>query len=244
MKRAYQTVLLAGALWFQCAAQAGQLTLYTDINFSGRAVTVQGATRDFGALGFNDRASSMVIASGRWEVCVDADFRGRCEFFERGEYARIDGWNDNISSAREVGGRGDQRGRGEQQERGRGEPWQQDRGRDERGRDDHGRDEREERGRGEQWQQERGRGEPGRGAMLELFSQPNFSGARMSLSRDARNLSEFDFNDRATSIVVQGGEWEVCVHADFGGQCRVVGPGRYARLGPMDQQISSVRRLR
>jgi hypothetical protein len=229
MKRAYQTVLLAGALWFQCTAQAGQVTLYTDVNFSGRAVTVQGDARDLGALGFNDRASSMVIASGRWEVCVDADFRGYCEFFERGEYARIDGWNDTISSVREVGRRGDQRGRGEQQDRGR---------------DEHGWHERDERGRGEQWQQERGRGELGRGAMLELFSQPNFSGARMSLSRDARDLSAFDFNDRATSIVVQGGQWEVCVHADFGGQCRVYDSGRYARLGPMEQQISSVRRLR
>ena len=236
MKRAYQTALLAGALWFQCAAQAGQLTLYTDVNFSGHAVTVQGATRDLGSLGFNDRASSMVIASGRWEVCVDADFRGHCELFERGQYARIDGWNDNISSVREVGGRGDQRGRGQQ--------WQEERGRDERGRDDRGRDERErdERGRDGSWQQ--GRDEPGRGALLELFSQPNFSGARMSLSRDAHNLSQFDFNDRATSIVVQEGQWEVCMHADFGGQCRVYGPGRYARLGPMEQQISSVRRLR
>jgi hypothetical protein len=239
MKRAYHTVLLAGALWFQCAAQAGQLTLYTDINFSGRAVTVQGATRDLVALGFNDRASSIVIASGRWEVCVDADFRGHCEFFERGEYARIDGWNDNISSVREVGGRGEQRGHGEQQERWHGEQWQQDRGRDERGRDERGRDER-----GRDERDERRRGELGRGAMLELFSQPNFSGARMSLSRDAHNLSAFDFNDRATSIVVQGGQWEVCVHADFGGQCRIYGPGRYARLGPMEQQISSVRRLR
>ena len=235
MKRAYQTALLAGALWFQCAAQAGQLTLYTDINFNGRAVTVQGDARDLVQIGFNDRASSMVIGSGRWEICVDADFRGRCQIFERGEYARLDGWNDNISSVREVGGRGDQRGRGQQ--------WQDDRGRDgrderdERGRDERGRDER-----GPSWQQ--GRGEPGRGAMLELFSQPNFSGARMSLSRDARNLNEFDFNDRANSIVVQGGEWEVCMHADFGGQCRVYGPGRYARLGPLEQQISSVRRLR
>ena len=231
MKRTCQIALLAG-LWFQSAAHAGQVTLYTDDHFNGRAVTVQGATPDLSQFGFNDRASSMVIASGRWEVCVDADFRGRCAIFERGEYARLDGLNDQISSLREVGGRDSQRPGGQ----GRGEPWRSEQGerdQNERGQGGRGRE-------GQEGRQE----ERGRGALLELFSQPNFGGARLPLRRDARSLDEFDFNDQAGSIVVQGGEWEVCVHADFGGQCRIYGPGRYARLGPLDQQISSVRRLR
>ena len=232
MKRACQIVLLAGLL-FQGVAQAGQVTLYTHDNFNGRAVTVQGATPNLSQFGFNDRASSMVIASGRWEVCVDDDFRGRCAVFERGEYARLSGLNDQISSLREVDGR-DRSRRGEQ---GRGESW-----RGEHGWREHGW--REQGWREHDQQEDRGRGEQGRSAMLELFSEPNFGGARLPLRRDARSLDEFDFNDQAGSMLVQGGEWEVCVHADFGGQCRVYGPGRYARLGPLDQQISSVRRLR
>lgn len=262
MKRACQIVLLVGLL-FQGVAQAGQVTLYTHDNFNGRAVTVQGVTPNLSQFGFNDRASSMVIASGRWEVCVDDDFRGRCAVFERGEYARLSGLNDQISSLREVGG-GDRSRRGEQ---GRGEPWRGEHSEREQGWQGqgghgqgwhrqgwhgqgwHGQSWREqgwhEQGGREQDQQEdRGRGEQGRSAMLELFSEPNFGGARLPLRRDARSLDEFDFNDQAGSMLVQGGEWEVCVHADFGGQCRVYGPGRYARLGPLDQQISSVRRLR
>jgi hypothetical protein len=247
MKRACQIVLLAGLL-FQGVAQAGQVTLYTHDNFNGRAVTVQGATPNLSQFGFNDRASSMVIASGRWEVCVDDDFRGRCAVFERGEYARLSGLNDQISSLREVDGR-DRSRRGEQ---GRGESWRSEHSEREQGW--HGQGGREHGWREQGWreqgwrehdqQEDRGRGEQGRSAMLELFSEPNFGGARLPLRRDARSLDEFDFNDQAGSMLVQGGEWEVCVHADFGGQCRVYGPGRYARLGPLDQQISSVRRLR
>lgn len=239
MKRACQIVLLAGLL-FQGTVHAGQVTLYTDDNFNGRAVTVQGATPDLAQFGFNDRASSMVIASGRWEVCVDADFRGRCAVFERGEYARLSGLNDQISSLREVGGSG----RSHRGEQGRGEPWRSEQREREREQGWRGQGWPEQGGREREEQEDRGRGDQRRSAMLELFSQPNFGGARMPLRRDARSLDEFDFNDQAGSIVVQGGEWEVCVHADFGGQCRVYGPGRYARLGPLDQQISSVRRLR
>lgn len=232
MKRASQIALLS-ALWFQGGAQAGQVTLYTDDHFNGRAVTVQGATPDLARFGFNDRASSMVISSGRWELCVDADFRGRCAVFERGEYARLDGLNDQISSLREVewrasGHRGEQVGDEQRRgDRGWGESWRGDQGW--RGQGGREREEYEDRG---------------RGALLELFSQPNFGGARLPLRRDVRSLDAFDFNDQAGSMLVRSGEWEVCVHADFGGQCSVYGPGRYARLGPLDQQISSVRRLR
>ncbi|MFT5643376.1 MAG: hypothetical protein ACI83P_000922 [Janthinobacterium sp.] len=238
MKRAIKIVLLASTLWFQCAAQAGQLTLYTNVNFDGRGVTVRDAVPDLSQIGFNDRASSMVIDAGRWQVCVDAGFRGHCEVFERGEYAHIAGFNDLISSVREVGGPGRDRRRGAD-------------GRDNDGRDNDGRH-----GGGDRtWRSEQDlRGsDPGwrgddasrrsYGSVL-LYSMPNFGGAHLTLESDIRSLDVFDFNDQAGSIVVQGGQWELCVHADFGGQCKLYGPGRYAWLGSMNHQISSVRRVR
>ncbi len=96
--------LLAGAL--ACAAvQAGEIIFYEDSGFNGRYVSLRDAAPDFNNIGFNDLASSIVVRSGRWEVCTDADFRGRCMIVERGEYPSLDGnFNDRISSAREIRG--------------------------------------------------------------------------------------------------------------------------------------------
>src|SRR5206468_5752458 len=52
--------------------------------------------------GFNDRASSVVVDRGRWEVCEDARFEGRCVVLRPGSYdslARM-GMNNRISSVR------------------------------------------------------------------------------------------------------------------------------------------------
>ncbi len=87
-------------------------------------------------------------------------------------------------------------------------------------------------------------GGPGRGeGDVELFSEGDFRGARLPVRRDVRTLAEFDFNDRAGSIIVHNGKWEFCKHADFGGQCVMYGPGRYASLGGMNNGISSLRRV-
>lgn len=85
------------------AALAGEMTLYSHENFGGREVTLRDVTPDLVQLGFNDKASSMVVRSGRWEVCVDAGFRGDCQVFGPGEYPRLERFNDRVSSAREVG---------------------------------------------------------------------------------------------------------------------------------------------
>ena len=235
MKQTIRVALLAAALGLPCAAQAGQLTLYTDVHFDGRAVTVRDAVPDLSQIGFNDRASSMVIASGRWQVCVDAGFRGYCEVFERGDYAIIKGFNDSISSVREVSGPG----RDNRRERGNSDDQDWRGGRDDDGRE-HDRHEQDGR---EHDRRDREQGWRGKGGVL-LFSGSDFGGARVTLQRDTRNLGDLDFNDQTGSIVVQDGQWELCVHADFGGQCRLYGPGRYPWLGNMDHQISSARRLR
>ena len=243
MKYTLNIALLAGALSFQCLAQAGQMTLYTDSNFGGRSVTVQNQMQDLSAVGFNDRASSMVIDSGRWEVCVDAGFRGRCELFERGQYPGIPGFNDTISSVREVGGFDQGRGREREHDHGRGRnDWRGDDGRGDQGWRDRDQDRSEDKYQDKY--QDRGdrRGDPQ--SVVMLYSEPDFRGERLPLQRDERNLDRFNFNDRAGSILIQEGEWELCMHADFRGQCRLYGPGQYPRLGPLDGQVSSLRRVR
>jgi hypothetical protein len=54
------------------------------------------------------------------------------------------------------------------------------------------------------------------------------------------NLDRTDFNDRAESIIVRDGVWEVCSDARFSGPCARLQPGEYAHLRG---SISSVREV-
>src|SRR5262249_43721179 len=60
-------------------------------------------------------------------------------------------------------------------------------------------------------------------------------------------VSNFDrsgFNDRASSLRVDGGYWLFCTDALFEGVCRTFGPGEYAQLPwEINRKISSGRRI-
>ncbi len=84
-------------------AQAGEISLFESTGFGGRQVSLRSAAPSISNIGFNDRTSSIVVRSGRWEVCSDDGFRGECAIFEPGQYASLDGrFDKRVSSAREV----------------------------------------------------------------------------------------------------------------------------------------------
>ena len=199
-RRRSPVLVLLAALGFAGAAQAAELTLYERPNFAGVQVTLRGWTSNVSRVGFNDRTSSLVIDSGRWEVCTDADFKGSCVTLTRGEYPTLDRiLNDRISSAREVGSFGDQRGAYSD--------W-------------------------------------GRGT-IQLFGRSGFAGRSLVLEGDAASLARSDFDDRASSIVVTRGTWELCSQPEFRGDCRTYAPGRYSDLGyGMAREVSSARLVR
>jgi len=90
------------------ATQAvAQITFYEGEGFRGRAFTADKQIGNFERFGFNDRASSVIVDRGRWEVCEDSGFRGRCMVLRRGSYdsLRTMGMNNRISSVRPVGER-------------------------------------------------------------------------------------------------------------------------------------------
>jgi uncharacterized protein YcfJ len=103
MKIPLKIALAAAALTLTTQAMA-QITLYEHDGWRGRAVTTDKAIRNFTQIGFNDRASSIVVDRGQWEVCDDARFRGHCVVLRRGSYDSISsmGMNDRISSVRPV----------------------------------------------------------------------------------------------------------------------------------------------
>ena len=83
---------------------AAQITLYEGEGFRGETFIADSPIWDFDPYGFNDRARSIVVNGGRWEVCEDARFQGRCVVLRPGNYDSLGsmGLNDRISSVRPV----------------------------------------------------------------------------------------------------------------------------------------------
>ncbi len=90
------------------AQQAPQITFYEHDGWRGRALTSGRAVQDFTRVGYNDRASSVVVSRGRWEVCDGVRFSGTCMVLRPGNYESLRGMglNDRVSSARPVNRRG------------------------------------------------------------------------------------------------------------------------------------------
>lgn len=71
---------------------------------------------------------------------------------------------------------------------------------------------------------------------VTFFENERFFGRSFSADRQVRNFDRFGFNDRASSVMVTGGRWEVCEDARFDGRCVVLRPGRYPSLASMGLQ--------
>jgi len=95
---------LLGAGLMLAAQAAAQVTFYSGEEFRGATFRVDTTIDNFDPLGFNDRASSAIVERGRWEVCEDAGFRGRCTILSPGSYPSLTplGFNKRISSARPI----------------------------------------------------------------------------------------------------------------------------------------------
>jgi uncharacterized protein YcfJ len=85
-------------------AVAAQVTFYQQENFGGQSFTTEQGVQNFQTQNFNDRASSVLVTGGQWEVCEDARFGGRCAILREGRYPSLAavGLNDRISSTRLV----------------------------------------------------------------------------------------------------------------------------------------------
>ena len=104
MKRTLRAALAVSAIVIAGQA-AAQITFYEGEGFRGRAFTADNdRLGNMGRTGFNDRASSVVVDRGRWEVCEHARFEGRCAVLRRGSYPSLRevGLDNAISSVRRV----------------------------------------------------------------------------------------------------------------------------------------------
>jgi hypothetical protein len=105
MKRILTPLLMGIISVAASSAIADKITFYQDDNFRGREFTADRPVTNFDQNGFNDRAHSAVVHDGRWEICIDADFRGSCSVLAPGAYPNLGAYAGRISSVRPVDGR-------------------------------------------------------------------------------------------------------------------------------------------
>ena len=103
MRPILKTALAATFVVFAAQA-AAQVTFYEHEDYAGRSFNTQRQVGNFDRLGFNDRASSVVVERGRWEACQDARFEGKCVILRPGRYSNLTalGLNDRVSSVRPI----------------------------------------------------------------------------------------------------------------------------------------------
>jgi len=99
---------MLGTLVLLCATQsmAARITFYESEGFRGRVFSTDRSVVNLAKRGFNDRAASVIVEDGRWEVCDDSRFGGRCTLLRPGSYDSLQrmGMDRRISSVRQVNG--------------------------------------------------------------------------------------------------------------------------------------------
>jgi len=101
LKNIVHVLFATTALAFAAQASA-QVTFYEQDGFQGRTFTTQQRVGNLEGAGFSDRASSVVVAGQRWQVCDGARFDGRCTVLRPGQYPSLQamGMDNRISSVR------------------------------------------------------------------------------------------------------------------------------------------------
>ncbi len=194
-------------------ALAQDIELYDQARFGGIRLTLSIDANDLSAYSFGGRISSVIVRQGAWELCTQAQYRGACITVGPGRYAELPpALRGTLVSVRNTGPQ-----------------------------------------------------RPGVAAMpapvppfpqnfppnaspryptaepVVLYEYPDFSGQSVAFSAASNRLSNQSFNDTAMSVEISRGRWQLCEHADFSGECIVLGPGRHVLSERMQQSVSSLR---
>lgn len=209
--------LLSGLLLSACAtAMAQDVELFDQPNFGGIRLALSVDAADLSAWGLGRRTASVIVKRGQWEFCTQPNHGGTCITVGPGRYAELpSALRGNVASTRMAG----RTNTGTPPVAPQPQPPQP--------------------------LPQPQPGVPGPVVpgfeALSLFEESNFSGARVGLSGAVTHLSNHEFNDRARSIEIRRGRWQLCEHADFGGECQVLPPGRHVLQGRLHGKVSSLR---
>lgn len=150
------------------------ITVFRDRDFKGASATFQNDMPNLASTEFNDRIKSIRVGQGeQWEICDQANYRGRCVIVSGEERdLRQNDWDNKISSMRRV----------------------------------------------------RGGGYPGPGpnpgpdnGYIVIYTEKNYRGTPTNYNQPQNNL--FAMNNRAQSVTIGRGEWQLCDGIGFSGKC-------------------------
>lgn len=101
MTAVFKAALAVSTLVLASQAMA-QMVLYEREQFRGRSVAVSKQMPNLDRRGLGNQTSSIVVEKGRWEVCAQPRFQGRCALLRPGNYPSLrgTGLEENISSIR------------------------------------------------------------------------------------------------------------------------------------------------
>lgn len=185
--------------------------LYDFPNFQGSGVTARESIPDLTRYNFADKATSIRILSGQWEVCTGVNFTGRCETItaDSWDLTGID-LNNQINAVRPARP-GGYPARPVYDEDDRYDDYDEDYGDDRY--DDYD----------DRYGDDVITQEPYRGpASLTLYQYEYYDGAEVEIRRSSRDLGDQRFDDYARSLRVGEGVWRVCEDPYFGGDCATV----------------------
>ena len=200
----FKTVLAVAAIVATGHSMA-QVTFYQEENYKGATFTTDRPVENLRRFGFNERATSVIVADQQWEVCDRPRFGGTCTVLRPGQYPSLAalGLEQRVASSRAVS-------------------------RDERVAES--------------------RYAPAAAvvptnAQVIFYANESFTGQSFTAQSQIDDFTRFGFNDRASSAVVLGDQWEVCEDVRFSGRCVVLRPGRYPSLVAMgmEDRVSSIR---
>lgn len=243
MKRTALAAALAALLAGTAYAGDTEVIIYKSENFRGPSYVVDGEVANL-ERGFARSGQSLVVKGGFWEVCTDDHFRGNCYVLEPGEYPSLsDRLHERIVSVRFAGTDEAKVARrvAREERRGLREEIREARREAREGIREARRDLRE--GIREARREARG-GDWERHAAIDLYGRPDFRGRAVRIENNVRDLSERNFEGRASSAVVHEGAWQVCTRPYFEGRCEVLREGQYPHLAVLDDRIASVRPIR
>lgn len=79
---------------------------------------------------------------------------------------------------------------------------------------------------------------------MTIHKEQSQTGYQISFDGPTPNLKKIGMNDRTRSLTIHSGFWELCRDINYGGECRVFGPGTYSGLEDMGRLYKNVTSMR
>ena len=248
------TLLTLAGLLAASAASAQEVELYSKPAFNGMRLRLNTDAADVAAYGMGNSIASVVVKTGQWEFCTAAQFRGACITVGPGRYTEMPpALRGTLASIRraDVGAAALGAGVGGNHPRAvaaapmpaplPAQPAAQGQLPPPLQSQQHAQQQAQAQTYQAPLQTAAGAPVPMPTESVILYEHANFDGSVLPLSTSAPRLGEINYNDLASSVIVQRGRWQFCEHHDYGGECMVLGVGRHVLGGHWNDRTSSIR---